>query len=280
MDTPPEHARVPESAGQLRLERLLPAGGCQTTVPEVVRELGLYERGTLPPGRPRVLLNMIATADGRATLAGRSGPLGGAADHALFHGLRGAVDAVLVGAATVRAERYGRMIADPAQRAARRERGLSQEPLACIVSGRLALAADLPLLREPEARVAIVTASPASLPDTEAHVEYVRAARSGSLQLAAALVELRERFAVEWVLCEGGPHLAGQLLAEGLLDELFLTLSPMLAGGEAASGESLRVLAGAELQPPAELELLDVLRGDSSLLLHYGVRSRAVADGA
>jgi riboflavin biosynthesis pyrimidine reductase len=280
MDTPPQRARVPESAGQVSLERLLPAGGYRTSVSEVVQDLGLYQRGALPPGRPRVLLNMISTLDGRATLAGRSGALGGAADHALFHGLRGAVDAVLVGAATVRAERYGRMIADPAMRSARRERGLPDEPLACIVSGRLGLEADVPLLREPDARVVIVTASPASLPDTEAHVEYVRAARSGSLELGAALIELRRRFAVEWVLCEGGPHLAGQLLAEGLVDELFLTLSPKLAGGEAASGESLRMLAGAELQPPAELELLDVLRGDSALLVHYRVLSPAVADGA
>jgi riboflavin biosynthesis pyrimidine reductase len=280
VDTPSERARVPESPGEIGLERLLPAGGYRTSVSEVVQELGLWERGALPPGRPRVLLNMISTLDGRATLAGRSGALGGAADKALFHGLRGAVDAVLVGAATVRAERYGRMIADPAQRAARRERGLAPEPLACIVSGRLALEADVPLLREPDAQVVIVTASPASLPDVAAHVAYVRAARSGSLELAAALIELRERFAVELVLCEGGPHLAGQLLAEGLVDELFVTLSPLLAGGEAASGESLRMLAGAELQPPAELELLDVLRGDSALLVHYGVLSRALADGA
>ncbi|HTA12482.1 MAG TPA: dihydrofolate reductase family protein [Solirubrobacteraceae bacterium] len=279
MDTPPERARVPKSADPASLERLLPAGGYQTSAAEVVRELGLWERGARPPGRPRVLLNMIATADGRATLGGRSGPLGGAADHALFHGLRGAVDAVLVGAATVRAERYGRMIADPAQRAARAARGLAPEPLACIVSGRLALEASVPLLREPEARVVIVTASPASLPDTGAHVEYVRSARAGSLDLAAALIELRERFAVERVLCEGGPHLAGQLLAEGLVDELFLTFSPMLAGGEAASGESPRILAGPELQPPAELELLDVVRGDSALLAHYGVLSRVAADG-
>jgi riboflavin biosynthesis pyrimidine reductase len=280
MDTPPERARVPESAGRLSLERLLPAGGCTTSVSEVVQELGLWQRGALSSGRPRVLLNMISTVDGRATLAGRSGPLGGAADHALFHGLRGAVDAVLVGAGTVRAERYGRMIADSARRALRRERGLREEPLACIVSGRLELDADVPLLREPDAHVVIVTSSPASLPDTDARVEYVRAERSGSLQLAAALIELRERFAVELVLCEGGPHLAGQLLAEGLLDELFLTLSPKLAGGEPSAGGALRVLAGAELQPPAELELLGVLRGESALLLRYAVLPRAGAEEA
>jgi riboflavin biosynthesis pyrimidine reductase len=73
------------------------------------------------------------------------------------------------------------------------------------------------------------------------------------------------------VLCEGGPHLARQLLGAGLVDELFLSLSPMLAGGEPAGGEALRILAGTELEPPVGLELLDVLSSDSYLFLRYGV---------
>lgn len=280
MDTPGEHARVPDPAGPPPLERLLPAGGVQTSVSEVLNELGLWQRGTWPAARPRVLLNMIATVDGRATLAGRSGSLGASADHELFHGLRSCVDAVLVGAGTVRAERYGRMIPDPSTRALRQRRGLSEEPLACIVSGRVSLEQDVPLLREPQARVVIVTAADGSLPRVEAQVQYVRARRAGALDLEAALIELRERFAVERVLCEGGPHLAGQLLAAGLLDELFLTLSPKLAGGDPAAGQALRILAGGELDPPAELQLLGALRGDSALLVHYGVLPRAGTGGA
>jgi 5-amino-6-(5-phosphoribosylamino)uracil reductase len=89
--------------------------------------------------------------------------------------------------------------------------------------------------------------------------------------LPAALTELRERFGVESVLCEGGPHLAWQLLAAGLIDELFLTLAPLLAGGEASGDEALRIIAGAELQPPRRLELLAVLRSDSDLFLRYVV---------
>ncbi len=90
-------------------------------------------------GRPRVFLNMASTADGRATLNGRSGPIGNRADQELFHALRSAVDAVLVGAGTARAERYRRLVRDAAQRQLRQERGLAEEPLACIVSASLAL---------------------------------------------------------------------------------------------------------------------------------------------
>jgi riboflavin biosynthesis pyrimidine reductase len=169
-------------------------------------------------------------------------------------------------------ERYGRIIKDPEGRRLRRERGLGDEPLACIVSGQLALDADIPLLAEPQARVAIVTSSAASLPaSVAAHVEYVRARRDGLLNLGAALAELRSRFGVGLVLCEGGPHLSCQLIAAGLVDELFLTLSPLLSGGEPRAGEALRILAGPELEPPRRLELLGVLESDSHLLLRYGV---------
>jgi riboflavin biosynthesis pyrimidine reductase len=273
MDAP--SGRDPGASGEqpLRLSRLLPAGD-PATVEEIVEGLGLWKRPEATPGRPRVMLNMISTADGRATLGGRSGAISERADRALFHALRSAVDAVLVGAGTVRAERYGRIIPDGARRAERVGRGLSEEPLACIVSGRMAIDTDVPLLGEPAARVVILTASSASLPATAAAVEYVRAERDGRLELAAALAELCERFAVHSILCEGGPHLACQLLAAGLIDELFLSLSPLLAGGEPAGGEALRILAGGELVPPVELELLGVLCSGSHLFLRYGVSAR------
>jgi riboflavin biosynthesis pyrimidine reductase len=257
----------------VRLERLAPGDG-PGDVSEIVEQLGLWSAHDTPAQRPRVLLNMISTVDGRASLGGRSGPLSDAADRAVFHELRGGVDGVLVGAGTVRCERYGRMIPDAARRELRRQRGQSDEPLACIVSGRLALDGDIPLLREPAARVAILTASAATLPASAATVEYVRTGRDGRLDLAAALGELRARFAIDSILCEGGPHLGLQLLEAGLLDELLLSLSPLLAGGEPSGDDALRILAGSELQPPAELELLDVLRSGSRLFLRYGVLSR------
>jgi riboflavin-specific deaminase-like protein len=224
--------------------------------------------------RPRLLLNMVSTVDGRASIAGRSGPIGGTADRELFHALRTVVDAVMVGAGTARAERYGALVREDSGRALRQGYGLSEQPLACIVSGRLALGG-IPLLADPQARVAILTSSQASLAaggtPIEARIEYIRATREGQLDLPRALAELHERFAVKTVLCEGGPHLNQQLLTAGLVDELLLTLAPKLAG-EDASGEALRILAGADLDPPVELELLSVLEHESHLFLRYGVR--------
>jgi riboflavin-specific deaminase-like protein len=244
---------------------------------ELVAGMRLWEPRSTPPRvpeggeRPRVLLNMACTADGRATIGGRSGPIGNRADRELFHALRTAVDAVLVGGATARAEGYGRLVREDSARRLRRARGLAEEPLACVVSASLALPArEIPLLADPGARVTILTPSSASLPQSVAAVEYVRCARAGRLDLPGALVELRRRLAVRTVLCEGGPHLSGQLLAAGLVDELFLTLAPKLAGGDAAGG-SLRILAGPELEPPAELELLEALESESQLLLRYRV---------
>jgi riboflavin biosynthesis pyrimidine reductase len=277
----------PSKARPPKLKRLLPPGA-PAVVEEIVAGFGLnappvneapetppHARG---PRRPHVLLNMVSSTDGHATLDGRSAPLSGPTDRALFHGLRLAVDAVMAGAGTVRAERYGRIVPDAARRRLRVERGQSEEPLACIVSGRLDLdAAEIPLLADPAARVAILTPSTASLTQSAAEVHYIRAVRDGQLDLPVALAELHERFAVRTLLCEGGPHLNAQLLEAGLVDELFLSLAPLLAGSDPdenpAHPEALRILAGGKLSPPVEMELLSVLEHDSHLFLRYGIES-------
>ncbi len=173
---------------------------------DVAERLGLHTAtAPAPSERPRVLLNMVSTLDGRATLSGRSGAIGNRADRELFHALRSVVDAVMVGAGTARAERYGRLVREESARERRRARGLAAEPLACIVSGRLSLSGEIPLLADPAARVAVLTASAAGVLDCEAHIEYIRAVREGRLDLPGALAELSGRFAVRSVLCEGGP---------------------------------------------------------------------------
>jgi riboflavin biosynthesis pyrimidine reductase len=282
MDAADEQNPNPGGPKPLTLKRLLPAGA-PATADEIVADFGLDGLAASgPPNRPYVMLNMVSTADGHATLDGRSGPISGSADRALFHALRTAVDAVMAGAATVRVERYGRIIPDASRRQSRVARGLREEPLACIVSGRLALEGEIPLLADPAARVVILTPSSASLPAgaAAAEVDYIRAARDGQLDLAAALAELRSRFDVHTLLCEGGPHLNAQLLGAGLVDELFLSLSPLLAGGDPASGgEALRILAGPSFSPPVALELRGVLEHDSGLFLRYGVRGRPEGTG-
>jgi riboflavin biosynthesis pyrimidine reductase len=217
---------------------------------------------------------MVSTADGRVTLGGRSGAIGGQADKALFLALRTAVDGVMAGAGTVRTERYRRLVRDERLRAIRRERNLAEEPLACIVSGRLALSGEIPLLADPGARVAILTTSQASLPpECRADIRYIRTVRDGLLDLPGAMAQLRAEHGVRTLLCEGGPHLNAQLLAEGLVDELFLSLSPLLAAGEATS-EALRILSGPELEPPVVLELVSVLEHESHLFLRYKIPHR------
>jgi riboflavin-specific deaminase-like protein len=255
-------------------KRLLPPGE-DADATQIADALELQTRAGAVAGRPYVILNMTSTVDGRASIGGRSGPIGDRADSELFHAMRASVDAVMAGAGTVRVERYGRIIADASSRARRAERGVSEEPLACIVSGRLSLAPDTPLLNEPAARVVIVTASESSLQQAAAHVDYIRAREDGQLDLPAALAELSARFGVRTLLCEGGPHLNGQLLLAGLVDELLLSFSPKLAGGEDATGEALRIVAGAQFAAPLALELLSVLESDSTLFLRYGVRDSA-----
>jgi riboflavin biosynthesis pyrimidine reductase len=264
------------SAGPAMLAPLLGKTSGRLTAAEAVERLRLWDPSSSAAAvgeRPRVFLNMACTTDGRATLGGHSGPIGNRADKELFLALRTAVDAVLVGAGTARAERYRRLVRNEAHRRLRRERGLNEEPLACIVSASLALAPEsVPLLADPAARVAILTPSPAGeLPAGSASVvEYVRAAHEEQLDLRAALAELHARWGVRTVLCEGGPHLNGALLAAGVVDELFLTLAPKLGGGGDPQG-SPRIVCGPELDPPVELELREALESESNLLLRYGV---------
>ncbi len=262
---------LPADPPATEVRRLFPRPAPDETlgIEAIVSELALAER-TSGGERPYLVLNMVSTIDGRATLGGRSGPIGNSADRELFHALRGTVDAVMAGAGTVRVERYRALVRDEARRRRRRERGLAEEPLACIVSGRLALPPDIPLLCDPGARVVILTSSAASLREGASTIEYIRTGHDGQLDLAAGLVELRQRFGVRTLLCEGGPHLNAQLLAAGVVDELFLSLAPKLAGGDTAS-EVLRILSGADLDPPVELELIALLESDSHLFLRYRV---------
>ncbi len=205
---------------------------------------------------------------------------GRSADHAdreLFHGLRATVDAVLVGAGTVRTERYGRIIPDAARRELRRQRGLSEEPLACIVSGRLALDEDIPLLAEPSARVVMLTRLGGEPARRQEHSSTTSAAPRRDASISPrALRELRERFAVELLLCEGGPHLCQPAARRGFGSMSCSCRSrPNSRAVSRPSGEALRILAGSELEPTLELELLSVLCSDSSLFLRYGTSASA-----
>src|SRR5689334_318920 len=97
----------------MAFERIYP-DRAQPTAEEVAAAFGPIE--SAPPERPYLGLNMVATADGKATIDGRSGPIGNEADRELFHELRAQTDAVMAGASTVRTERYGRIVRDESRR--------------------------------------------------------------------------------------------------------------------------------------------------------------------
>ena len=285
--TPPT-SRIPTPAAPkpLTLRRLLPRGA-PASAERSWRASGWTDwRPPARPDRPHVMLNMVSTADGHATLGGRSGPISGPADRALFHGLRTGRRRGH-GRGRHRARGALRAGSSPTRPAGSRgsSGACSEEPLACIVSGRLTLDAEIPLLADPAARVVILTPSSASLPAgaAAAEVDYIRAARDGQLDLPAALAELRERFDVRTLLCEGGPHLNAQLLGAGLVDELFLSLAPLLAGGEFrhAEREALRILAGARALAPGRARAAAACSSTTpSLFLRYSVRVAPQGGGA
>jgi riboflavin-specific deaminase-like protein len=233
------------------------------TTPEDLAS-GLRLGDLAPPERPHLALNMVSSLDGKATIGWRTRGLSSELDRRLFHHLRTQADAVMVGAGTVRVERYGRMVKSEELRDKRRAEGLEPDPVAVIVSARLDLPADLPLLGEPEQRVVIATGSDASLPGLAAQVDYLRVGDD----LPVLMARLREEYDVRSVLCEGGPTLNSHLLAAEVVDELFLTLHPKLTGGAAA----LTIVAGRTLIAPAELELVSLAEGEDDLFTRWRVR--------
>jgi 5-amino-6-(5-phosphoribosylamino)uracil reductase len=222
------------------MRRLLPDPG-PTSVSE---QLETYDPcGEAREERPLVAVNFAATVDGRATIEGRSGPIGSATDTEMLVGLRTRFDAVMIGAGTMRVERYGPM-----------------KPLTVLVSGRLDLPWDASLFAA-ENEVLIFTATEAEPPETTAAVEVVR--HEGAVNLPEALRHLRQERGIRSLLCEGGPHLHAQLQADGLVDDLFLTVAPKLSGGEAP-----RIIEG-RLPSVVDLELAWLLEEDGELFARY-----------
>ena len=245
----------------MKLRRLLPEPG------EVMAEeacAGMRLGDLAPPDRPYLVLNMVSTLDGRITIDGRSGAIGDEADRELFFGLRTQADAVMVGAGTIRAERYGRLVRKPERRARRVAEGLEPDPLAIVVSARLRLPEDVPLLQDEHSTVAVLTASGEELGDTRAKLHYLRGPPGIDLELRPLLQRLRTEFGVRSILCEGGPTLNESLIREGLVDELFLSLAPKLAGGP-----PLTILSGEPLPEPLLAELVWLFEHNGHLFGRY-----------
>ena len=218
----------------MELRRLFP-DQATTTVDEAASGLRFGERA--PAERPFIAVNMVSSADGKATLSGKTAPMSAAADRELFHHLRAQADGILVGAGTVRIERYGKVTKTPELQAKREREGLRPEALCVIVSR----SGDIP-------------------PDL--------GVREGARIIGdvAELADLR-REGIRSLLCEGGPHLNSTLFGAGLVDELFLTIAPTIAG----PGETLTIVEGIALAESVDLELLTIHEAEGHLFLRYRV---------
>ena len=240
----------------------------------------LYEDLELPPAgrhdarRPYVLINMVSSLDGGTTSGGKAARIGSETDRQVMRTLRSHVDAVMIGANTLRAERLSLGLDEPA----------APQPLAIIVTNTGNLPLESHLIRHEQQKVLVLV--PESSPEEvmralgrRGDVLVVRAPTTpgGDIDLGAALEVLKEEHAVGLLLIEGGPTLNHALVSLGLADELFLTLAPKLLAG--SSSEELTILEGQPLPqhdgeqakaPPAKL--LSVHLAADELFLRYKIQ--------
>jgi riboflavin biosynthesis pyrimidine reductase len=219
-----------------------------------------------PDGRCWVTAHMVAGLDGTAAVQGRVGSLSTPPDAALFAAMRTLADVVLVGASTVRKEGYGAINLSPERVASRTEQGLTANPPLAIVSRSLDLDWSSKAFTKaaPDSRTIVVTcaAAPPDLLEQAREVADVVVAGEDSVDAASLMNQLAER-GLRRVLCEGGPTWLGELVMACLLDELCLTVSPIMGG------DPLPVAvfpAGADL---AQFSLRHVLQADDTLFLRY-----------
>lgn len=234
----------------------------RTLSPDPAAPTDLAAAYALPETTPWLRANMIVSVDGRASIAGRSGGLGNDDDRELLGLLRSLADVVLVGSATVRSERYGPATLRAERRAARVGAGRSPHPAVAVVSSRLDLDLDAELYADPS--TIVITSGSVDdglLAAARARCTVVTAGSGPSVDLADAVGQLQAR-GLGRILCEGGPGLLGRVTAAGLLDELCLSVAPVLAGGDGPG------LIGAAA-PLRQLHLVHTLESGGMLYLRY-----------
>lgn len=213
---------------------------------------------------PWLSVNFVSSVDGAATVGGLSGGLSGPADKRLFELQRRSADAVLVGAGTVRAEGYGAMRVSQDSARWRTAQGLPEHPVFCVVSGSLDLDPASEIFTRAPVPPVVVTTGRADAARRAAldGLAQVVVAGDDALDAPAMLDALRER-GLAGILCEGGPSLFGTLLAASVVDELRLTVSPLLVANGAQR------ISNGELLHPVDARLDRVLLSGSELMLRY-----------
>jgi riboflavin-specific deaminase-like protein len=225
----------------------------------------------LPPGklgRPYTIINAIGTLDGRGAVGGKSTPIGSEVDHRLMRNIRANVDAVLVGAGTLRSEDLTLSVYEPLARR-RRERGMAKQPLSIILTSSGNVPADRRIFDpNAESDVLIFAGSHASRQDLVRLSRLAtvrRPSATGISELEEILETLADEFAVRHLLVEGGPKVNHSFLEARLVDELFLTLSPKISGGD-----SRFLVDGKELPHKGDsFNLISAHLSDSEIYLRY-----------
>jgi riboflavin biosynthesis pyrimidine reductase len=211
-----------------------------------------------------VRVNFVASIDGAATDHGLSGGLSGKADKRVFDILRRLCDVVLVGAGTVRAEGYGAMRLNQASVQLRRANGLADHPVFAIVSGTLGLDPESPVFTKAPVRALVVTVGASSHVKREALSRVTDVLVCGEERLdVGVMLDAFAKRGLRQVLCEGGPTLFGTLLDADRVDELCLTISPLIEAGDAH-----RIVVGT-LEKARRMTLHHVLVSDGTLMLRY-----------
>lgn len=225
------------------------------------------------PRRPWLRANMVSTVDGAARSPdGLSAGISSDADRRVFGRLRGLADVVLAGAGTARQENYRSAQVKPDFVQRRAAAGQTPVPAIAVLSRSLRLDLTSALFTEATVRTIVITtgSSDADARARTAEVADVVVAGTDDVDLVAAVAALRAR-GLARIHAEGGPTLLGDLAARGLLDELLLTVSPLLAGGAYADGgEVHRILAGSVLDDaPRDVRLHHLIEDAGSLFLSY-----------
>ncbi|GLY69725.1 pyrimidine reductase family protein [Amycolatopsis taiwanensis] len=217
-----------------------------------------------------VQVNFVSSADGAATVEDRSEPLSSPADKRIYLLGRDLADVVLVGAGTVRAEGYRGARANDIRRERRKRLGLAEIPPIAVVTASARIDPACALLTDTQVPPIIITTEEApaervaELADAGAEILVAGQQR---VDLAAALAELSRR-GLKRVDCEGGPCLFGELIAENLVDQLCLTVAPLLAGAGAD-----RIAVGPATTESRHLELASILHEDGFTMLRYRRRT-------
>lgn len=212
---------------------------------------------------PRLRMNFVASVDGGVSVEGLSAGLQSPADNRVFKILRGWCDGLVVAAGTALAENYGPVTLDADRRARRTAAGLAPVPTLVVISGSLSIPPDHPSLVDAPVRPIVVTGPDSPEPRRRALEEVADVLVIEGVDLAATRAALHAR-GLSQLLCEGGPRLFASATAADVVDEMCLTISPLLTGGGPG-----RISAGSPSPDPRSLELVHLLEEEGVLLLRY-----------